>query len=507
MNPPSSHPSKTKTASTIVTASETALVWLRRDLRLDDHAPLAAAIATGNPVCLAFIFDTEILAELPAGDRRVAFIHCAVSDLSERLRSMGAGLYVRHGIASSAIIELAREVNASQVFAASDYEPKAINRDQKVAQLLAADDRCLELVTDQTLHTPGSILTGAGKPYTVFTPFKKNFLSQTTEQSFGAANSDSGILRKALLPSQKMPAIPSLEKMGFKSIDLDAVNIDATEAGARKALQDFANRIGKYDEQRDFPGVRGPSYLSVHLRFGTVSVRECARLAQQTMMAEPAAAKGAQIWLAELLWRDFYFQILHHFPHVIDRAFKPEYDKIKWVEDNDLFTAWCEGRTGYPLVDAAMAQINQTGYMHNRLRMVVASFLTKDLGINWQKGEAYFAEKLNDFDLSANNGGWQWAASSGCDAQPYFRIFNPVTQSQRFDPRGRFIRRYLPQLSELSDKQIHAPWLADESTLSSSGVHLGKNYPQPLVDHAQARKETLERYAVVKAPKETPQMP
>lgn len=500
MNPPSSRPKKAQKA----TASETTLVWLRRDLRLDDHAPLAAAIASGRPVCLAFVFDTEILAALPADDRRLAFIHSAVNDLDTRLRSMGAGLYVRHGIASSAIAELARELNAIQVFAASDYEPQAISRDQKVAQGLQADNRSLELITDQTLHTPGSILTGAGKPYTVFTPFKKNFLSHLTEQSFGAANSDSQILRKALLPSKKLSAIPSLKKMGFKSIDLNAVNIDATEGGARKALHDFADRIGKYDEQRDFPGVRGPSYLSVHLRFGTVSVRECARLAQQTMMAEPAAAKGAQIWLAELLWRDFYFQILHHFPHVVDRAFKPEYDKIKWVDDDALFCAWCEGNTGYPLVDAAMAQINQTGYMHNRLRMVVASFLTKDLGISWQKGEAYFAEKLNDFDLSANNGGWQWAASSGCDAQPYFRIFNPVTQSQRFDPRGRFIRRYLPQLSKLSDKQIHAPWLTDEATLASSGVHLGKNYAQPLVDHAQARKETLERYAVVKAPKESP---
>jgi len=376
----------------------------------------------------------------------VAFIHHAISDLDDRLRSYGAGLYVRHGVARDEIVELAALLNAGQVFAARDYEPYAIERDNSVAQMLAAQGRSLELVIDQTLHTPGSILTGAGKPYTVFTPFKKNFLSQTNEQTFAASDSSAAAVRKAVLTGYDVPLLPSLKALGFESLDLKTVNIVATEAGARQALQDFADRIGKYEEQRDFPGVRGPSYLSVHLRFGTVSVRECARLAQQTILGQADAAKGAQTWLSELIWRDFYFQILHHFPHVTERSFKPEYDKIKWVDNDELFLAWCEGRTGYPLVDAAMAQINQTGYMHNRLRMIVASFLTKDLGINWQKGEAYFAEKLNDFALSANNGGWQWAASRGCDAQPYFRIFNPVTHSERFDPRCRILMRSPPLL-------------------------------------------------------------
>ena len=483
------------------TPVETTLVWLRRDLRLEDNAALSAAIATGKPICLAFVFDQDILRELPAHDKRVAFIHRAVRDLDDRLRKWGTGVYVRHGSAAKEIVKLAHELNAGQVFAASDYEPAAKQRDEDVSQTLAAQSRTLELLTDQTLHTPGSILTGAGKPYTVFTPFKKNFLAQTTEQTFAAAPASSRTVRKALLTGQRVPAMPSLKRIGFESVDLAALSLEPTESGARQALTDFAGRIGKYDEQRDYPAVRGPSYLSIHLRFGTVSVRECARLAQQTMMAQPEAAKGAQVWLSELIWRDFYFQILHHFPHVVERSFRPEYDKIQWVQDETRFQAWCEGRTGYPLVDAAMAQINQTGYMHNRLRMVVASFLTKDLGIHWRQGEAYFAEKLNDFDLSANNGGWQWAASSGCDAQPYFRIFNPVTQSERFDPRGRFIRRYLPELNALSDKQIHAPWLTSEIELASKGIELGKTYPLPLVDHAMARQETLERYAVVKAGK------
>jgi deoxyribodipyrimidine photo-lyase len=272
----------------------------------------------------------------------------------------------------------------------------------------------------------------------------------------------------------------------------------------RRGLADFLSRIDAYGDTRDFPSIKGPSYLSVHLRFGTVSIRELARLAHARAQAGSA---GAAVWLSELIWRDFYVQILANFPHVADapdghsRSFKPEYDAIRWAHGkaaDQLFKAWCEGRTGYPLVDAAMAQINQTGYMHNRLRMVVASFLCKDLGLDWRLGERYFAEKLNDFDLAANNGGWQWASSSGCDAQPYFRIFNPVSQSQKFDAQGRFIRRYLPQLARLPDAALHQPWATSPMELLAAGVTLGENYPYPVVDHAQAREETLVRYAVVK---------
>jgi deoxyribodipyrimidine photo-lyase len=236
----------------------------------------------------------------------------------------------------------------------------------------------------------------------------------------------------------------------------------------------------------------------VHLRFGTVSIRA---LAQAAFDGHAQGNVGASTWLGELIWRDFYMQVLHHHPHVAKRAFKPEYDAIKWetgATAKTLFEAWCKGQTGYPLVDAAMCQINQTGYMHNRLRMVVASFLTKDLGIDWRWGADYFAEKLIDFDLSANNGGWQWASSSGCDAQPYFRIFNPTSQSEKFDPQGKFIRRYLPVLAALPDKAIHAPWLATPVDLMAAGVELGVNYPRPIVDHATARTTTLARYAVVK---------
>jgi deoxyribodipyrimidine photo-lyase len=256
--------------------------------------------------------------------------------------------------------------------------------------------------------------------------------------------------------------------------------------------------MDRYDQTRDYPAIKGPSYLSVHLRFGTVSIRQLAGLAYQMSIT---GSRGASVWLSELIWRDFYAAVLYHFPRVVGHSFKPEYDAIVWEhgpQANRLFLAWCEGRTGYPLVDAAMAQLNQTGYMHNRLRMVVASFLVKDLGIDWRRGEHYFAEKLNDFDLSANNGGWQWASSTGCDAQPYFRIFNPVSQSQKFDPDGKFIRRYVPQLAQLPTALLHQPWQASTLELQAAQVVLGQDYPHPLVMHDQARAQTLARYAVVK---------
>jgi deoxyribodipyrimidine photo-lyase len=288
--------------------------------------------------------------------------------------------------------------------------------------------------------------------------------------------------------------------MGFEPAGLSQLKLPTGSQGAQQLFDDFLQRISRYEETRNFPAVKGPSYLSVHLRFGTISPRLLARTAHAlAQQGNP----GATTWLNELIWRDFYFQILYHHPHVAERSFKPAYDAIAWEEGEaaqTLFHAWCDGQTGYPIVDAAMAQLNQTGYMHNRLRMVVASFLSKDLGIDWRWGERYFALKLNDFDLAANNGGWQWASSSGCDAQPYFRIFNPVSQSEKFDPEGKFIRRYLPSLAGLSAKAIHAPWLAKPLELQEANVTLGRDYPYPLVQHDEARRKTLERYAVVKAP-------
>jgi len=480
-----------------------ALVWFRRDLRCDDHRPLTAAIdharRHGGRVWCVFVFDRDILDALPArADRRVDFIHRSAVELDATLRGRGGGLIVLHDHARTAIPALAARLGVGTVFAGRDYEPRAVMRDGAVARTLAADGRALRIVKDQVIFECDEVLTGAGRPFVVYTPYRNAWMKRLQADGLTA---DALPVDAPLAPPPEGTAPPALAAVGFEATNLDALGVHAGMSGARALFDAFAERIGRYHEARDFPALKAPSYLSVHLRFGTVSLRRLVLHALQVMDADPGAAEGARVWLSELTWRDFYFQVLHHFPHAAERAFKPEYDRIAWqdgAEGERLFAAWAQGRTGYPLVDAAMAQLEHSGYMHNRLRMVTASFLTKDLGVDWRRGERLFADKLIDFDLAANNGGWQWAASSGCDAQPYFRIFNPVTQSQKFDPHGRFIRRYLPQLANLPDRAIHAPWLASPMELQAAGVRLGVDYPHPVVDHDAARKRTLERYAVVK---------
>lgn len=479
------------------------LVWFRRDLRVVDHAALHHALTQSRAVFCVFIFDQEILAGLPRRDRRVEFIHAGIIELDAALRELGGTLIVRHAAATSEIPKLAAELGVDAVFANRDYEPQAIFRDALVAQAITAQGRKFLDFKDHVIFEKHEVLSLVGQPFSVFTPYKNAWLKKLALLVDGAMDA---VLQPYLIEphSQRLApgrsaSIPSLAELGFEKSDLAQSRLPAGMSGAQTLLDDFLPRIGSYDMSRDFPAVKGPSYLSTHLRFGTVSIRQLVRTAYAIVRTQ--ASGGAATWLSELIWRDFYFMILHTHPHVAERAFKPAYDAIRWETGpaaDAQFAAWCEGRTGYPLVDAAMVQLNQSGYMHNRLRMVAACFLIKDLGIDWRRGEAYFAEKLNDFDLAANNGGWQWAASSGCDAQPYFRIFNPVTQSEKFDAKGDFIRRYLPQLGKLTDKAIHAPWLVPPLELQLAGVVLGTNYPLPLVRHDEARQRTLERYAVVK---------
>jgi len=486
-----------------------ALVWLRRDLRTRDHAALYQALRAARQVWCVFVFDRAILDELPRADRRVEFIHDSVIALDAELGALasahgGAGaarLLVRHGQARDEIVALACELGVQAVYASHDDEPFALARDAAVRAALAAAGIALHTVKDHVIFERSEVLTQGGSPYTVFTPYKNAWLKKLEPFFVQAYPVERHAAALAAVPAGVSVALPGLEALGFERTNLHALQIPTGTAGAQALLDDFLPRIGAYGHARDFPALKGPSYLSVHLRFGTVSIRALAAAARARIEGHGAEAAGAAVWLSELIWRDFYHQILHHHPHVVGHAFRPAYDQIRWAEgakaDAD-FTAWCEGRTGYPLIDAAMAQINQTGYMHNRLRMVTASFLSKDLGIDWRRGEAYFAARLNDYDLAANNGGWQWAASTGCDAQPWFRIFNPVTQSEKFDPQGRFIRRYLPQLAALPDKVIHAPWRARPVDLQAAGIEIGRAYPAPIVDHDAARQRTLERFSVVK---------
>jgi len=489
-------------------ALDRALLWFRRDLRADDHAALHHALRAARQVWCVFVFDREILDPLPRQDRRVEFIRDSLVGLDAQLRALGsahgvegAGLIVRHGQPAEEIPALAQQLGAQAVYASHDDEPAALARDARVRGRLADIGVALHTSKDHVIFERSEVLTQGGNPYGVFTPYKNAWLKKLDGfylKAYPVAH-HAGAL--APLPAGLTSGVPSLQDIDFQPTNLHSLRLPSGSAGGQELLQEFLDeRIGRYHETRDFPAVKGPSYLSTHLRFGTVSIRQLAREAWQRTQGGPDT-RGAEVWLSELVWRDFYHQILHHHPQVVTQAYKPEYDRIKWEHGKHadaLFGAWCEGRTGYPLVDAAMHQINQTGYMHNRLRMVVASFLVKDLGLDWRRGEAYFAEKLNDFDLAANNGGWQWAASSGCDAQPYFRIFNPVSQSEKFDASGKFIRRYLPQLAGLPDKLIHTPWLARPIDLAAAKVELGRDYPAPAVDHAEARERTLQRYAVVK---------
>jgi deoxyribodipyrimidine photo-lyase len=473
--------------------ADTALVWFRRDLRADDHAALYHALRNNTRVWCAFCFDTEILDPLPRRDRRVEFLVHACAALARDLEALGGGLIALHGAARDRIPALARALGVSTVHANHDYEPSAIARDEAVRAALAAAGIAFRTSKDQAIFERTEILTQAGTPFSVFTPYKNAWLKRV--DAFFLSSYPVARYASHLAPvPQEHRTLPSLEALGFEPTNLLALGIVPSAAGAEHAFDDFLGRIDRYDRARDFPAVKGPSYLSVHLRFGTISIRRLARAAASR------AGTGAAVWLSELIWRDFYFQILANFPHVVDGAFRPEYDHVRFDDDPRLLDAWREARTGYPIVDAAMRQILETGWMHNRLRMIVASFLVKDLHVHWGHGERFFAEHLNDFDLSANNGGWQWAASSGCDAQPYFRIFNPVTQSEKFDAEGKFIRRYLPALARVPDRHIHAPWRMSPAEQEAAGCRIGRDYPAPVVDHDAARKVTLERYGVVKRP-------
>jgi deoxyribodipyrimidine photo-lyase len=475
------------------------LMWFRRDLRVIDNAALyhalKAAKTAGTATHCLFIFDETILGHLPRQDRRVTFIWDSLLELDAALKALGGSLHVRYGKPIDLIPAVAKQLGADHVHTNHDDEPQAQARDAAAALALQAQGAVLSTYKDHVIFERSEIVSQMGKRYSVFTPYKNNWLKALTPFYTKAYPVET--YADALDGAVKPNVWPSLDSMGFD--DAFRMLTPAGESGAQKLLAEFTNRMSQYHATRDFPSVKGPSYLSVHLRFGTVSIRQLVRAALEQQHTE-----GGKIWLNELIWRDFYHQIMHHHPQAMGAAFKTEYQHIVWEQGasaDERFAAWCQGRTGYPLVDAAQRQLNQTGYMHNRLRMVSACFLIKDLGIDWRRGEAYFATHLNDFDLAANNGGWQWASSSGCDAQPYFRIFNPITQSEKFDAMGKFIRRYVPELVALNNKNIHAPWLTEGLVLKAAGIELGSDYPLPVVDHAQARQATLARYAVVTAKK------
>ncbi len=421
--------------------SDTTVFWFRRDLRLHDNAGLHHALREKRNVIGVFVFDQNILSKLDdPTDKRVLFIYESLLLLKSELEQIGSSLMVFHDTP----LAVFRKLHPQAVYTNHDYEPYAIERDESVARMLAEKGVEFKSFKDQVIFERNEVMKDDGTPYTVFTPYSKKWKSLLNDSSAKAFQTKDYFDRfKRVDP---IP-FPSLEELGFVR-----TNVEFPKRLISQAI------VSDYDKFRNFPSVKGTSELSIHLRFGTISIRKLVEI----------ALKKNEVWLNELIWREFYQMILWHFPHV-GKSFKPAYDRIEWRNNQNEFKAWCEGRTGYPIVDAGMRELNATGLMHNRVRMITASFLVKHLLIDWRWGEAYFAAKLLDFDLAANNGNWQWAAGSGCDAAPYFRVFNPELQTEKFDPEKKYIRKWVPEFESI-------------------------DYPKPIVDHHMARERVLKVY-------------
>ncbi len=430
----------------------TALFWHRRDLRIHDNAGLFKALEQSSEVIPVFIFDRTILDLLPKNDQRVLFIHQELNKVKQAYRSLGSDMVVLYGDPKVEIPNLARKYSANVVYTNRDYEPNAIARDQLLFEELKAAQIAFIGAKDQVIFEKNEVTKDDGLPYTIYSPYARKWKAKLSADHFNAFPTEKYTVR---LHQFETEALITLEKMGFEPHQFQSFPQNSTP----RAI------IKKYHEQRDLPAVLGTSRLSLHLRFGTISIRA---------LAKEALALNEK-YLNELIWRDFYQMILFHFPHTVSNAFKAPYDRIVWENDETQFNAWCEGRTGYPMVDAGMRELNETGFMHNRVRMVVASFLTKHLLIDWRWGERYFAEKLLDFELASNIGGWQWAAGCGCDAAPYFRVFNPEAQQKKFDPKFEYIQKWIPEFGT-------------------------PTYPKPIVDHRMARERVLDRFKTALQP-------
>jgi deoxyribodipyrimidine photo-lyase len=466
------------------------LWWIRRDLRLSDNQALNAALAQAELVVPVFVLDPVLLSSPYVGDKRVAFLFGGLRQLDADLQGRGSRLVVRRGEPLAELDALLAETGASTVYAEEDLTPYARQRDARIAEALP-----LHLTAGVTVQPPGVVLKADSTPYTVFTPFGRAWKALPLPSE-----------RNVLVAPTSLPAVPNLSSLPIPDSPAlpSAVPFPPGEVEAQRRLDAFVDlgepQVYRYAEGRNRLDQDGTSQLSAYLRFGMVSARQAVVGALAAADAAPTAQarQGAETWLNELIWREFFVHILYHFPRVQKSSFRPEYDQIGWENDAGAFAAWCEGRTGYPVVDAAMRQLVQTGWMHNRARMIVASFLVKDLLIDWRWGERFFMYHLVDGDPAANNGGWQWAAGTGTDAAPYFRIFNPVLQGKKHDPAGVYVRRWLPELARVPDRFVHEPWKMPRDAQREAGCIIGQDYPAPIIDHAWARERTLNAYRLAR---------
>ena len=459
--------------------------WFRRDLRVSDNMALSEAVRRAQAVLPVFIFEDAFRTGPDVGPGRLAFLLQSVESLRKNLAELGHPLVVRCGKSEEVLPQLCREAAAQAVFANKRYEPYAQQRDERITSALLKMGVGFELFKDAVVWEEQEILTQQGRPYTIFTPYAKAWKAKPVPPPKPRLGPP-----KFPVPGYKSEALPTPDGAGHP---LTQTIPPAGERVAREQLRRFmAGPVYDYGKCRDLPAIEGTSHLSPHLRAGTVGIRTVlSELGKARVQGGPAQASGCDVFLNELIWREFYIQVLHNFPHVTRGAFRPAYDQLVWSDNREHFQAWCEGRTGYPIVDAAMRGLNATGTMHNRLRMIVAMFLTKDLLIHWQWGERYFMKQLVDGDMAANNGGWQWSAGTGTDAAPYFRIFNPVSQAEKFDAGGGFVRRWLPELADLPDDLVQRPW---EHPL----LLARSKYPPRIVLHEEQRAKCLAMFKVVR---------
>ncbi|MED1722508.1 deoxyribodipyrimidine photo-lyase [Brevibacillus parabrevis] len=476
----------------------TAIIWFRRDLRLHDHAALHTAALTGEPIVPLFIMDDAFCQPDAVADKRLHAFLSAVDNLAGSLQEAGGRLLIRRGNPADVLCQVARETGADKVFYNRAYTPEARKRDANVTKALERQGMYVHACKDLLMHEPGDILTKQRTPYAVFTPYKRVWLTLPKDRPFPQPRLWHMYADLAELAGEPVPVVEAFGRK--RPVGEEWATALYGERAARERLKQFMHEaVHRYKERRDFPGLDATSHLSFALNAGTLSIRTVYHQALEAMEeARGEEVASVEAFVTELVWREFYYQVLYHHPHTADHAYLPQFEAVAWENDEALFSAWCNGETGYPIVDAAMKQLNETGWMHNRLRMIAASFLTKDLLVDWRWGMRYFAKQLVDFDEAANIGGWQWSASTGTDPQPYFRIFNPVAQGEKFDPDGTFVKKYLPVLSEVPLQYIHKPWEMPEHVQEQAGCRLGLDYPVPCVDHASRRKLAMSLFQEAK---------
>ena len=474
------------------------LLWFRQDLRLSDHRALAAAIKAGQPIIPVYILDDETPGPWKMGGASRWWLHKSLEALAADLEGLGSRLIFKRGSSRDLIIELMDETGADTMHVSRGYEPWTRKLEEEIAECLEARGRTFRRFQGALLFEPDVPKTKAGGPFRVFTPFYKACLE------LGPPKGPLPRPGRCLPSPADWPASDALEDWTLLPSSLDwAGGIGETwepgEAGAEERLQRFMDEaMAGYSDKRDRPDIEGTSRLSPHLHFGEISPHRCWQAVEDRLAAEDGGARGGRSFLRELVWREFSYCLLFHWPDLPTKAFRPEFEGFPWGRDERALRAWQRGQTGYPIVDAGMRELWETGWMHNRVRMITASFLIKDLLIPWQEGEAWFWDTLVDADLASNSASWQWVAGSGADAAPYFRVFNPMLQGKKFDPQGDYVRRYVPELAGLSDEHLHAPWEAPKEVLDAAGIKLGETYPRPIVDHRKARQRALQAYEAVK---------